>query len=367
MATIQKRVRANGGPSYRVQVRITGFAPESASFERITDAKEWGKKTESDMKVGRHFGQSKRHTFGELADEYLAHATDLRSFDQRKRHIEHWRSVFGADMLANVTPSRVAKERDKLLAEDTRRFAFPASGDPELDAKRPRRKRTGPAVNRYLAALSKCLAYGKNELQWLEKNPCEAVTKSKETAGRVRFLSDEERRRLLAACKPHADLYLAVVLSLTTGARQMEVMSVRWGQVDFARKLITLQQTKNGETRAIPVVGEAFALLKERAKVRSLNDDRVFPPTSRAKKSEYLDLRAPWEAALKAAGISNFRWHDLRHTAASYLAMSGVSLVEIAKVLGHRTLQMVARYSHLSDSHIVATGEKLAARLGVAR
>jgi integrase len=289
----------------------------------------------------------------------------LRSFDQRKRHIEYWRTVFGADMLANVTPARISQERDRLLAEQTNRFALAPTGDSELDAKRPRRKRTGPAVNRYLAALSKCLAYARNELQWLEKNPCESVTKSKESPGRVRFLSDDERARLLAACKPHADLYLAVVLSLTTGARQMEIMCLRWSQVDFARRLITLRETKNGEVRAIPLVGEAFALLKDRAKIRSLNDDRIFPPTSRAKKSECLDLRAPWEAALRDAAITNFRWHDLRHTAASYLAMSGVSLVEIAKVLGHRTLQMVARYSHLSDSHIVATGEKLAARLGI--
>jgi integrase len=80
-----------------------------------------------------------------------------------------------------------------------------------------------------------------------------------------------------------------------------------------------------------------------------------------------LNLRAPWEAALKAAEIHDFHWHDLRHTAASYLAMSGVSLIEIAKVLGHRTLAMVARYSHLSDGHIVATGEKLAARMGMTK
>jgi integrase len=99
--------------------------------------------------------------------------------------------------------------------------------------------------------------------------------------------------------------------------------------------------------------------------VRSLNDDRVFPPTSRAKKSECLDLRQPWDKAIKEAGIVNFHWHDLRHTAASYLAMAGVSLVEISKILGHRTMQMVSRYSHLSDGHIVATGEKLAQRLGI--
>jgi integrase len=107
--------------------------------------------------------------------------------------------------------------------------------------------------------------------------------------------------------------------------------------------------------------------LQARSKVRSLKDERIFPPRARAKKAERLDLRTPWEAALKVAGLIDFHWHDLRHTAASYLAMSGVSLVEIAKVLGHRTLAMVARYAHLSDGHIVATGEKLAARMGMGK
>jgi integrase len=220
-------------------------------------------------------------------------------------------------------------------------------------------------VNRYLAALSACLAYGVKTLQWLERNPCETVAKSKENSGRVRFLSDDERVRLLDACRTHPDLYLAVVLALTTGARQAEIMGLRWGQIDFRRQVITLHETKNGDRRAIPLVGEPFTLLRERAKVRDLKDDRIFPPTKKAKKAEYLDLRQPWEAALKTAAIADFHWHDLRHTAASYLAMSGVSLVEIAKVLGHRTLQMVARYSHLSDGHIVATGQRLADRLGV--
>ena len=142
-------------------------------------------------------------------------------------------------------------------------------------------------------------------------------------------------------------------------------MTLRFGQIDFSRRVITLHDTKNGERRAIPLVGEAFTLLQDRAKVRNLLDDRVFPPTARAKRAESRDLRQPWEEALKEAGITDFHWHDLRHTAASYLAMSGVSLVEIAKVLGHRTLAMVARYSHLSDGHIVATGQKLAERLGV--
>ena len=106
MAAIQKRAGRDGKTSYRVQVRIKGFTPETASFDRLTDAKAWANKTESDIKAGRHFGQSKRHTFNELADEYLAHATDLQSFDQRERHIAHWRKVFGPDLLDSVTPDR---------------------------------------------------------------------------------------------------------------------------------------------------------------------------------------------------------------------------------------------------------------------
>lgn len=358
MATIQKRINKDGATSYRVQIRLKGFPPESASFERLTDAKEWAKKTEAEMKAGRHFGASKRHTFNDLADEYLPHAKD-------KIRLAYWRGIFGADTLDTITPARIGKQRDKLLSQETPRFATPATGNAVQDAKRPKAKRKGATVNRFLASLSASLVYGVKTLQWIERNPCERIAKPPESKGRVRFLSDDERTALLAACKPHDDLYLAVVLALSTGARQAEIMTLRYGQIDFARKVITLTQTKNGETRALPLVSSAFTLLQERAKVRSLTDDRVFPPTGRAKKAECLDLRQPWEKAIKAAGITDFHWHDLRHTAASYLAMSGVSLVEISKILGHRTMQMVSRYSHLSDGHIVQTGEKLAARLGI--
>ncbi len=348
MATIEKRTTEDG-TSYRVKVRLQGFAPETATFERLTDAKAWASKTESDMKAGRHFGASKRHTFGELADEYAPQAKDAPRLD-------YWRGIFGPERLDAITPARIAKERDKLLTEG---YTRKDEGEKMM--------RSGATVNRYLASLSSCLAHGVKELQWLERNPMERVTKPAESKSRVRFLSDDERAALLTACRPHPELYLAVVLSLTTGARQAEIMGLHFGQIDFARQVISLEETKNGDRRALPLVGEAFTLLQERAKVRSLTDGRVFPPSGRAKKAESLDLRQPWEKALKEAGIEDFHWHDLRHTAASYLAMSGVSLVEIAKVLGHRTLAMVARYSHLSDGHIVSTGQKLADRLGVGK
>jgi integrase len=361
VAYIQKRTNQDGKTNYRVQVRLRGYAPESATFERLTDAKQWAAQTESDMKSGRYFGQSKRHTFKELRIEYEKHAADLRSIDDRKRHLSRWGELFGDDLLSDITPSRINKARSELLSENTRLLGR-ATGDPELDGARKMGKRSAQTVNRYIASLSACLTFGVKPLEWLERNPCEKVTKAKENAGRVRFLSEDELKRLLDASRHHADLYLALVLSLTTGGRQSEIMGIRWLQVDFTRKTITLVETTNGDRRTLPLVGEAFTLLQERSKVRNLKEGRIFVPVK--VEAEQRSLREAWERALEAAKIEDFRWHDLRHTAASYLVMSGVSLVEVAKILGHRTLTMVARYAHLADEHIVATGEKLAARLG---
>jgi integrase len=362
MATIETRTGREGKTTYRAKIRVKGFPVESATFERKTDAREWAQRIEADMKAGRHFGGAKLHTFHELANEYEKAARDLRTFAARERHLNFWRAEFGRAPLCDVTSDRIKRVREKLLAGGTQRFVEPATGVPEKDAKRQRGNRSGPTVNRYLATLSACMTYGVKELEWLEKNPVTRVKKSKENPGRVRFLSDDELPRLLDASRSDTDLYLALVLSLITGGRQSEIMGLRWPQIDFARRVITLNQgtTKNSDARALPLSGEAFELLQERAKVRSLRDDRVFPPIGKAGAR---DLRYAWERALKAAGITNFRWHDLRHTAASYLAMSGVSLVEIAKILGHRTLAMVARYAHLDPSHVVAVGDRLADRM----
>lgn len=352
MATIEKR-QTEGKTHYRAKVRLRGYPSESATFERFSDAKAWAQKTESDMRAGRYFGEAKRHTFDELADKYLAdrETSRLRSYADRVRQVGHWRAAFGSHLLHDVTPARISAERDKLLNET---------------GKDGERRRDGPTVTRYLAALSACLSYGVESLQWLESNPCRRIKKPSENQGRVRFLSDDERDKLLAACRasdnPH--LLLAVVLSLTTGARQGEIMGLRWSQIDFQRRVISLHETKNGDRRALPLAGESMTLLRERAKVRPLHDDRVFPVAGYGERA-FDAVRPSWHAALLEAGVTDFRWHDMRHTAASYLTMAGVSPTEIAKVTGHRTMQMLARYSHLSDEHVVKLGNILAERMGL--
>jgi site-specific recombinase XerD len=100
----------------------------------------------------------------------------------------------------------------------------------------------------------------------------------------------------------------------------------------------------------VALSGHGLELLKEHGKIRRIDTPLLFP--SKAIPSQPIDLRKAFENATKAANIDNFKWHDLRHCTASYLAMNGASLAEIAEVLGHKTLSMVKRYSHLSDSHV---------------
>ena len=345
MASIEKRTTGKG-TAYRVKIRIRGYAPQSATFERLTDAKRWAQQTETAIHEGRYFktAEAKRHTLAEMVDRFIDHELPRipKSAKNIKTQLQWWSKQLGHHTLADITPAMIVKCRDELIRNGT-----------------PSQSIIAPAtVNRYLVALSMAFSRAVKEWHWLEDNPVSKVKKLKEPRGRVRYLDDDERERLLTECGPHPDLYLAVVLALSTGARRTEIMSLRWKQVDLKRGFITLEDTKNGERRALPLTGHALALVQDRAKIRRLDTDLLFP-SRRVGAQRFINLRAPFDQAVKRAGIDDFKFHDLRHSAASYLAMNGASLAEIAEVLGHKTLQMVKRYSHLSEGHVSKVVERM--------
>ena len=214
---------------------------------------------------------------------------------------------------ADVTPSLLGEARDTL-----------AKG------------RSPATVVRYIAALSHVFTITVNEWEWLENNPMRKVRKPKEPRGRVRILSDEEREELLKACKNSKNIYIhnVVVLALSTGMRQGEIMNLRWQDVDFEKGIIILHETKNDERRAVPLTSYALELLKEQNKLRHIDTDLLFPGKN-PKRPVF--IRTPWITAVKEAKLLDFRFHDLRHSAASYLAMNGATLAEIAEILGHKT------------------------------
>ena len=137
-------------------------------------------------------------------------------------------------------------------------------------------------------------------------------------------------------------------------------MNLKWGDIDLGRGSILLQTTKNGERRLVPLLGTALNLLSSRY-INQTVDSLVFPAPHCASKP--IDIRSAWETALRKAGVANFRFHDLRHTAASYLAMNQASLLEIGTLLGHKTVQMTKRYAHLSNAHIYTAAAKLNEKL----
>jgi integrase len=225
------------------------------------------------------------------------------------------------------------------------------------------KKACAPATTvRYLAALSHVFTVAVNDWEWAESNPVKGVRKPKEPCGRDRYLLDEERERLLTACKASKskDLYTFVVLALATGMRRGEIAWLEWRDVDFARGVITLRDSKNGTRRGIPLRGPIVKILKTRAGTRQQESALVFPGDNPKKP---IDLTTPWRTALAKSGVEDFRFHDLRHTAASYLAMNNASSLEIAGVLGHKTLQMTKRYSHLSVDHLGAVMERVNERM----
>lgn len=199
---------------------------------------------------------------------------------------------------------------------------------------------------------------GIKEFSWIESSPVSKIIKPRENSGRVRFLSDEEREKLLNACKYSYNpfLYIVVVLAISSGMRQNEIMSLTWQQIDLQRKQIVLEKTKNKTRRTIPLAGLALELLQQHLQQRRLHHNLLFPGKVPGKP---IDLRKAWLAALKQSGIQDFKFHDLRHCAASYLAMSGCSLVEIGILLGHKRLEVTKRYSHLSQKHMFKIVEKM--------
>ena len=339
MASIEERKTKDGKISYRAKVRLKGHPSQSATFNRKTDAKRWIQDTESAIREGRHFKTSlaKRRTLNEAIERYKQEVLPRKpkSYAHQSRQLSWWSKEIGSYSMADTTTSVISECRSKLLSEKTK------SGKPRAPA----------TANRYIAALSHLLSIAHKEWEWISENPCVKLSKLPEPRGRVRFLEDDERESLLSACKVSSSthLYPIVVLALSTGARQGEIMSLTWDQVDLNIGRIVLHETKNDDRRVLPLTGHALDVLKDWSCVRHLKSNLLFP--NKRDPNKPIDIRSPWYTALKRAGIEDFKFHDLRHSAASYLAMNGATLTEIADVLGHKTLQMVKRYAHLSEAH----------------
>ena len=163
---------------------------------------------------------------------------------------------------------------------------------------------------------------------------------------RLRYLSEEEAERLISHCEPY--LKPIVITALNTGMRKSEILHLTWDRVDMLNRVILLDTTKNGERRELPINQTLYNALS--SITRHIKCDHVFynPETLKP----FYDLKKSFAAALRKSKILNFRFHDLRHTFASWLVMGGVDLTTVKELLGHKDVKMTLRYSHLAASHI---------------
>ena len=217
------------------------------------------------------------------------------------------------------------------------------------------KQRSSNTVLRQKAVLSSIFKYAIKR-GYINDNPAEGVSVDSTPNEVERFLDDRERDALLDACKKSTwdKMYLLVMMAITTGMRKAEILNLTWKDIDFDKGLAKLATTKNGSRRINPI--PAFAL-EELKKFREPGGNLIFSSPTDARKP--FNFRVQWNKALTRAGIKNFRFHDLRHTAASYLVMNGASLHETAELLGHKSTQTTKRYAHLSTDHKSALAERI--------
>lgn len=348
MGTIRTLTRQDGTEVHHAEVRLRGSPPQRASFRTLTLAKKWIQKVESAIRDGRHFRsvESKKHTVGEMIDRFIAQWLPKYPERQAKQTalLSWWKAKWGHLLLSDLTSAVIAESRDLLLAEIT------ITG----------RSRSSSTVNRYLSALGKVLTVAVKEWGWLEDSPMRKVTKLAEGKGRNRFLSIDEQRRLLEECRKsrNPNLYPMTVLAIKTGMRLGELTSLRWRDICFEMKKITLLKTKNGDIRYLPLTEEVEATLRTCPTFGLPLDELIFQSGRNHATQKTVSIREAFESALRRANIQGFRWHDLRHTAASYMAMSGATQGELMSILGHRSPVMTRRYAHYSQDHLKKVMER---------
>ena len=348
MAVFEERNGKDGSIKYRAKVRIKGHPALSNTFRRLTDAKRWAQKIETEIQEGSYLpkAQARKYTLAELIDRFLAESLPSKSAAMQEiqtPQLRWWKKQIGPYLLSDITPALIIEQRSKL----------------ERGTVQGGNTRSLSSCNRYVAALRHAFTIASRDWEWMQDNPAKRVVKLGEPSGRIRCLDSGERQRLLTACKASRSPFLfpIVLIALSNGMRYNEIRTLTWKQISFSEGVILLFQTKNKRPRRVPLQGEALRVLKEHSKVRRIDTDLLFPSPTNPKTPA--DIRDAWDHAVIGAKLESFRFHDLRHTAASYYAMSGATARDLCDIFGWETMQMAMRYAHLFDSHTT----ELAARM----
>lgn len=325
MATITKR--PNG---YQVQIRKKGFPPLSKQFKTHREARLWGAYVESEMDIGcfKDKTLAENTTLGELFERYLQQVTPLKKSckQERARILQFLREdPLCLHKMTALTPKTIAAWRDVRL-----------------------QLVSGSTVNRDLALLSHVINTARREWDIHIENPLALVRRPRCNRGRERRLNGNEQELLFKEiCEKSRNPYLLPVVqtAIETGMRRSELLQLEWSRVDLEKRVIRILDTKNGEGRSVPLTLKAVEIISNLPK-REGFEQMVFPLTPNA-------LKLGFERAIERSRIDDLRFHDLRHEAVSRFFEKGLNVMEVASISGHKTLQMLKRYTHMQVDSIL--------------
>lgn len=332
MATIVKTPSGK----WKSVIRKTGWPTTAKTFRTKRDAEDWARTTEDEMVRGVYIRRtiSEKMTLESALDRYIKEITPTKKPKTQSAEIHKakaLRKTLGKYSLAAITPNLVAEYRDQRLDEG----------------------KSANTVRLELALLSHLFNIAIKE--WgigLAFNPLNNIRRPSPGEGRNRRLNDDEENRLLKAVNSHSNPMLGwiVKLALYTAMRQGEILSLTRKQVDLKRRIIRLSDTKNGSERTVPLTKCAVETLSEAINnpIRPIDCDLIFfgEPGKDGTRKPYTINRV-WTHALQKAEIEDLRFHDLRHEATSRLVEAGLSDQEVASITGHKSMQMLRRYTHL--------------------
>lgn len=319
------------------------IAFESSGSEKFRAAEALLIKRKQTIKEGKQPEIKKitNHTFHELTAEYVKWAERQRCFKSKSYLIDQLKETFGNLPLRRFNTMLLEQFQSERLQKGKEREVKPGYKPIPVKGNKP------ATVNRFIATISHMFTKAA-EWDMVEEETLKRIRKVKmlpENNKRLRYLSKEECKELITKCNAHVKPI--VITALNSGMRKGEILSLKWEHVDLKHGFVLLDMTKNGERREIPINDTLRGTLQ--GITRRLDSPYVFYEPSNGK--PYQDVKRSFKTALKNAKISDFKFHDLRHTFASHLVMAGVDLTTVKELLGHKDIKMTLRYAHLAPAH----------------
>lgn len=310
--------------SWQVQIRRKGESPLSKTFTSKSLADKWARSIESQIDRGVFIDRSEaeRTTLADLVDRYILEITPTKKGSKQEVYrLLSLRRQLGHLIIASIQSKHIASFRDKRLAEGA----------------------SGTTVLHDLSYLSQLFKVAIQD--WgipLPSNPVVSIRKPTKARGRDRRVDKGELVKLLYALNETIEIKTIVQLAIETGMRRSELLSIEWDKVDLENRFVLLPDTKNGDSRAVPLSTRALMILEGIDK----------HPSGKIFLTRPDSVSQAFNRACKRAGLENLRFHDLRHEATSRLFEKGLNTMEVSAITGHKTLAMLKRYTHLKASDL---------------